>query len=119
MPFAKLFLNRQLAAIIGAITLATAAPTAASAASPPTATLVCVNPVSRASWRIHVDFAKSTVDSNPALISEARISWHDRTDGGNYTLDRTSGELTVVLASSTGGYFLHDRCAPDPLKPSS
>ncbi|MHB8812648.1 MAG: hypothetical protein ACYDAE_05230 [Steroidobacteraceae bacterium] len=119
MPFPKLFLNRQLAAIIGAIMVGTAAATGAAAASPPTTTLVCTNPVSHVSWRIHVDFARSTVDSNPALISEARISWHDRTDGGNYTLDRTSGELTVVLASSTGGYFLHDHCAPDPSEPKS
>jgi hypothetical protein len=35
-------------------------------------------------------------------------SWHDVTDGGNYTLDRQSGDLTVAL--STGGYFLHERC---------
>ena len=49
-------------------------------------------------------------DSNPARINEAQISWHDTTDGGNYTLDRKSGELTVVVASSTGGYFLHHRC---------
>jgi hypothetical protein len=42
--------------------------------------------------------------------SEARVSWHDATDGGNYTLDRKSGELTVVVASSTGGYFLHHHC---------
>ena len=119
MPFPKLFLNRQLAAVIGAIAVGTAAPTAANAASPPTTKLVCTNPVSHASWQIHVDFARSTVDSNPARISAAKISWHDRTDGGNYTLDRTSGELIVVLASSTGGYFLHDRCALDPLKPKS
>jgi len=50
------------------------------------------------------------VDSNPARISAAEISWHDATDGGNYTLDRKSGNLTVIVASSTGGYFLRDRC---------
>ena len=47
-------------------------------------------------------------------ISPAQISWHDAKDGGNYTLDRASGDLTVVLASSTGGYFLHHRCALPP-----
>ena len=119
MPFPQPFLSRQLAALIGAITVGAAAPTAADAASPPTTTLVCTNLVSHASWQIHVDFARSTVDSNPARISAAKISWHDRTDGGNYTLDRTSGDLTVVVPSSTGGYFLRDRCALDPLKTRS
>jgi len=102
------------AGLIGALLIAPAA----SAAAPPAATvLVCTNPVSHASWQIHIDFKRSTVDSNPARISDAKISWHDRSDGGNYTLDRQSGELTVVLASSTGGYFLHDRCAPEPSTP--
>jgi hypothetical protein len=31
-------------------------------------------------------------------------------DGWNYTLDRKSGNLTVIIASSTGGNFLYDRC---------
>jgi hypothetical protein len=52
------------------------------------------------------------VDANPARINEASISWRDRSDGGNYTLDRKSGKLTVVVASSTGGYFLYDVCKP-------
>jgi hypothetical protein len=102
------------AGLIGALL---AAP-AATAAPPAAATvLVCTNPVSHASWRIHIDFERSTVDLNPARISDAKISWHDRSDGGHYTLDRQSGELTVVLASSTGGYFLHDRCAPESSTP--
>ncbi len=92
------------------------APAASGAVPHAAATLVCTNPASQASWRIRIDFEKSVVDSNPARISEGKITWHDRTDGGYYTLDRTSGELTVVVASSTGGYFLHDHCAPDPLK---
>ena len=92
------------------------APAVGAAAPHAAATLVCTNPASQASWRIRIDFEKRTVDSNPARISETKIMWHDRTDGGNYTLDRVSGELTVVLASSTGGYFLHDRCALGPLK---
>ena len=91
---------------------------AVSGAAPHGATaLVCTNPASHASWQIRIDFEKSTVDSNPARISATTITWHDGTDGGNYTLDRMSGDLTVVLASSTGGYFLHDHCALDPLKP--
>ena len=74
--------------------------------------LTCTNLVSRVTWQIKIDFAASTVDSNSARISSAEISWHDATDGGNYTLDRKSGALTVIIASSTGGYFIHDRCWP-------
>jgi len=47
---------------------------------------------------------------NPARISDAQISWRDAGDGGNYTLDRKSGKLTVILASSTGGSFFYHRC---------
>lgn len=90
---------------------------AVSIAAPHTAMLVCTNPAGHASWQIRIDFEKSTVDSNPARISQTKITWRDRTDGGNYTLDRMSGDLTVVLASSTGGYFLHDHCALGPLQP--
>lgn len=57
-----------------------------------------------------IDYARHMVDSDPARVSDTEISWHDVTDGGNYTLDRQSGDLTVVVALSTGGYFLHDRC---------
>jgi hypothetical protein len=77
------------------------------------AAITCTNPHSGTTWQIKVDYDRSTVDSNPARIREADISWHDATDGGNYTLDRKSGNLTVVVASSTGGYFLYDRCKLD------
>ena len=92
-------------------------PAVAGAAPPGAPTVTCTNPVSHASWQIRIDLEAGTVDSNPARVSAAKITWHDRTDGGNYTLDRRSGDLTVVLASSTGGYFLHDHCALDSLKP--
>jgi len=72
--------------------------------------ITCTNPVSGTSWQIKVDYDRSTVDSNPARISSSEISWRDAEDGWNYSLDRKSGSLTVVLASSTGGNFLHDRC---------
>jgi hypothetical protein len=72
--------------------------------------ITCTNPVSGTSWQIRIDYDRGTVDSNPAHIGDAKISWHDATDGGNYTLDRKSGNLTVIVASSTGGYFLYDRC---------
>ena len=72
--------------------------------------VTCTNPASGANWQIRIDYERSTVDSYPASITEAKISWHDASDGGNYSLDRKSGNLTVVIASSTGGYFLFDRC---------
>jgi hypothetical protein len=72
--------------------------------------ITCTNLASGSSWKIRIDFGKATVDSNPARMSNSKIIWHDATDGGNYTLDRVSGNLTVVVASSTGGYFLHHRC---------
>jgi hypothetical protein len=72
--------------------------------------ITCVNPVSGTSWQIVVDYSKATVDSNPAEISRTRISWFDPRDGGNYTLDRKSGDLKISVASSTGGYFRHGRC---------
>jgi len=72
--------------------------------------ITCTNLASGSSWKIRIDFGKATVDSNPARMNNSKITWHDATDGGNYTLDRVSGNLTVVVASSTGGYFLHHRC---------
>ncbi len=72
----------------------------------------CTNLASGAAWQIKINFHASTVDSNPARINNSTISWHDPTDGGNYSLDRSTGNLTVVIASSTGGYFIHDRCRP-------
>ena len=87
---------------------------AATAAAQPAATVMrCTNPASGATWQIHIDFAQGTVDANAARISDDEIAWHDAEDGGNYTLDRKTGKLTVIVASSTGGYFLHDRCTPD------
>lgn len=75
--------------------------------------LTCSNPSSGTQWQIRIDYARSTVDSYPASITEAKISWRDASDGGNYTLDRKSGDLTVVVASSTGGYFIYDHCKLD------
>jgi hypothetical protein len=71
--------------------------------------IVCVNNSSGASWDIHVDYDKHTVDANAAQFSDGEISWKDA-GNNNYTLDRKSGDLTQASPSSTGGYFLHDRC---------
>ncbi len=88
--------------------------TAAPIDRPHTLAIDCTNPVSGARWQISIDHDHATVDSNPAKVRDAAITWHDAKDGGSYTLDRDSGELTVVVASGTGGYFLHHRCHLPP-----
>ena len=116
---ATMFLTRHLAAAIAVV--ATCGATMAAPAAPldgqpggSAPSVTCTNPYSGASWQISIDFDRATVDANPAQVSEAEISWHDPKDGGNYTLDRRSGNLTVVVASSTGGYFLYDHCRLPP-----
>jgi len=74
------------------------------------AATTCTNIASGANWQIRIDYDKATVDSNPARISDTQISWRDAADGGNYTLDRKSGKLTAILASSTGGSFFYHHC---------
>jgi hypothetical protein len=75
--------------------------------------ITCVNPASGTSWQIRIDYDRRTVDSNSATISDSEISWHDAGERSNYTLDRKSGDLTMVAASSTGGYFIHHHCNLD------
>ena len=96
---------RMAAAATAAIVAAAAFPALAA-----TSAITCTNPASGTSWQIAIDYEARTVDANPASIGDGTISWHDAKDGGNYTLDRRSGSLTVIVASSTGGYFLFDRC---------
>ncbi len=102
--------GRVLAAAIVALTpcVAVAAIDGQLLANAPV--VACTNPSSGTTWQIKIDYDRATVDSYPAQISATAISWRDAKDGGNYTLDRRSGELTVIVASSTGGYFLHDLC---------
>jgi len=107
-PLRPRVLTQPLAAGIAALAVSTAV--CAVETQHGETTITCTNPVSGATWQIRIDYDRGTVDSNPARISDATISWHDATDGGNYTLDRKSGNLTVIVASSTGGFFLYDRC---------
>jgi hypothetical protein len=104
------FLNRLLAVASGALVLGIAGIGLSNEAQHGESAITCTNPVSGASWQIRIDYDRSTVDSNPARIRDATISWHDAKGGGNYTLDRKSGNLTVIVASSTGGSFFYDRC---------
>lgn len=105
-----LILVRPLAAAIVALASGFALAAGDGDAPRGEAAVTCVNPVSGASWQIRIDYDRATVDSNPARISDAEISWRDSTDGWNYRLNRKSGDLTVTLASATGGNFLYDRC---------
>jgi hypothetical protein len=75
--------------------------------------ITCTNPVSGATWQIRIDYDHATVDSNAARISDSEISWRDASNGWYYRLDRKTGNLTVTLASATGGNFLYDRCRMD------
>ena len=102
--------NRVLAAGIAGLAAGLAVPMINGDAQEGETAITCTNPVSGTSWQIMIDYRKATVDSNPAEIKRAEISWFDPKDGGNYTLDRKSGDLTASVASSTGGYFRHGRC---------
>jgi hypothetical protein len=105
-----MFHTRVLAAAIAGLAVGFAAPTINCDAQESESAITCVNPASGTSWQIVIDYGKATVDSNPAVITRAGISWFDPKDGGNYKLDRKSGDLTASVASSTGGYFRHARC---------
>jgi hypothetical protein len=102
--------KRILAAGIAGLAMGLAVPTINGDAQESQTAITCTNPVSGTSWQIMIDYSRATVDSNPAKINRAEISWFDPKDGGNYTLDPKSGDLTASVASSTGGYFRHGRC---------
>jgi hypothetical protein len=106
-----MFQNRALAAGIAGMAAGLLLPTINGNAREGETAITCTNPMSGTSWQIAIDFDKATVDSNRAKITGAKISWFDPKDGGNYTLDRKSGDLTASVASSTGGYFRHARCS--------
>ena len=109
-----MFPTRHLAAAIAALATCGAAAPADGQPQPRAPPITCSNPSSGATWQISIDLDRATVDENPAKVSDAEISWHDAKAGGNYTLDRRTGDLTVIVASSTGGYFLHDHCRLPP-----
>ncbi len=103
---------RTISAGLGALAIGLAVTGPAVAQSGQTA-ITCTNPASGATFQIVIDYDRKTVDQHAARISDGEIAWRDPKDGGNYTLDRKTGNLTVVIASSTGGYFLHDVCKLD------
>lgn len=105
-----MFLTRRRTAVIAALAVVVAVPVINAREPAGETVITCTNLTSGTSWQIRIDYQRGTVDSNPARITDAKISWRDATNGGNYTLDRKSGNLTVIVASSTGGYFLYHRC---------
>jgi hypothetical protein len=108
-----MMLNFRIRLFAVAILVAAASRVVCGAAVPDERAITCTNPASGTTWQIKVDYVRSMVDAYPATISDAKITWHDAKDGGNYTLDRKSGALTFVAPSSTGGYFIFDRCSLD------
>jgi hypothetical protein len=105
-----IFQHRALAAGIAGFAAGLVIPIIISNAQEGETAIICTNPISGTFWQIAIDFRKATVDSNRAKITVDKISWFDPRDGGNYTLDRKTGDLTAIVASSTGGYFRHNRC---------
>lgn len=75
--------------------------------------ITCMNKSSGTTWQIKVDYDHSTVDTNPATITDYKIAWRDANDGWRYTLDLKTGDLTVILASSMGGNLYFHRCLLD------
>jgi hypothetical protein len=108
---ATMFQNRLLAAAVAGLAAGLAIPSVNGDGQESKTAITCTNPMSGTSWQIAIDFDRATVDSNQAEITDAKIAWFDPTDGSNYTLDRKSGALTAIVASSTGGYFRHGRCS--------
>ena len=105
-----MFRIRILAVGLAGLAAGLAVRTPNANAQPSAGAVTCTNPANGASWQIAIDYGKGTVDSQPAQITPAKISWFDPNDGGNYTLDRNSGNFTAIIASSTGGYFRRGHC---------
>jgi len=105
--------SRPLAVTILTLALVTAAPAISDEAQRGEQAITCMNKFSGTTWQIKVDFDHNTVDANPATITDYKIAWRDANDGWRYTLDRKTGDLTVVLASSMGGNMYFHRCQLD------
>ncbi|HYA19707.1 MAG TPA: hypothetical protein VEG25_03555 [Burkholderiales bacterium] len=74
------------------------------------AVLHCTNLASGTTWDMPIDPQNGTANSFPATFTGESIDWHDVLHGGHYTFDHVSGALTVIYASSTGGFTLIHKC---------
>lgn len=102
--------DRALAAGIAGLAAGLAVPAINGTAQQTAAAITCTNPISGFSWQILIDYRDATVDTRPAAITPAAITWFDPKDRSYYRLDRQSGNLGATVASSTGGYSRHARC---------
>ncbi|HEY1932427.1 MAG TPA: hypothetical protein VGG99_10475 [Acetobacteraceae bacterium] len=102
-----MFRIRLAAAIAALVTCVAAGP---GPGAPQRSVITCTNTASGTTWTIDIDYARSTVDGIPADIDAGEIYWKDPKDLRNYTLDRKTGKLTVIAASSTGGSMWFNRC---------
>jgi hypothetical protein len=104
------FGERRIGGVIGAVIgVAVGLAGSAGAASAGPVALHCMNTTSGATWDIPVDLTQGTVDSVPAQITDGSISWLDTTFH-HYDFDRRTGLLDMHVASSTGGFYLTDKC---------
>jgi len=101
--------GRSFSAVIGMIGVTLTLTHAGAAASAVPAALHCTNTTNGATWEIPVDLAHGTVDAVPAEITDGTITWKDTTLH-YYEFDRRTGLLDMHVASSTGGFYLTDRC---------
>lgn len=102
--------GRRLCRVIGMAIIASSGVTGVGgAALADPAALHCTNTTSGATWEIPVDLAHGTVDQVPARVTDGAISWKDTTMH-YYDFDRRTGALDMHVASSTGGFYLTDRC---------
>ncbi len=74
--------------------------------------ITCTNPVSGASWQIRIDYDRSTVDSNPARISQGHSKNAPRDEGNDL-----SAVFTVIFSclwdgDALGADKIHDQ-VPD------
>jgi hypothetical protein len=106
-----MYFERLLAAAVLGLCAFLVLPVSSAAAEAQVTAVTCSNPVSGAHWQIMINYQKSTVDSYPADITMAQISWFDPKDGGYYSIDRQSGDLITALGSSTGGWLRHNHCS--------
>jgi|ERR1700728_2198024 hypothetical protein len=105
--------TRPLAVVAAVLVVGIATPAVSAETQHGERSITCMNKSSGTTWQIKVDYDHGTVDANPANISDSKIAWRDAKDGWLYTLDLKSGDLSVVLASSTGGNMYYHRCLLD------